>query len=144
MADTLNKKIKSTSGGGHVRLINLKYANFLFIFFEEIFLSQNGTQYIEKHKINGQIVNFRVNLKICKVGRTKWTTKCDDGYCPPEFIEQLLDYARNTPVTKNKNASFAIAKANITFMEESTNLLIDINTASHSTHMIQGLYASFN
>ena len=139
----LIKKMISTSGGGQSRRVHLVFPNLARILFEQIFLICDGKQYTETYTFNNNAVSYNVQARFIDQNDTKITTKCANGYCPPAMLDEIINYGKTMIVETTNMDKFIISKADVTYMVNSRNLIIDIDTASNSPHMINGLFASF-
>ena len=113
------------------------------ILFEHIFLIHNNDTYTETYQCNETMVTYNVQARFINVSESKITTKCENGYCPPAMIDEIINYGKTIMIETRNLDRYVIAKADVTFMIKSHNLLIDIDTASNSPNMINGVFASF-
>lgn len=134
----LSHKFKSrlaSTGGGRYRQITFTFGPVAPVIFESIFLIDNGKLYNESMIIHGERINVNVRVSIQKVSKDRFTTRCANGYCP---FKWFLDKLNNGLMIEEITPKLDLVRPkypDISFMENTGNIIIDCNVKFNSPGM---------
>ena len=124
----LSNKFKSqlsNKGDCHSRMFQCIFENVPFVIFDALFLIDNGKIYNEIIMVQGIPLNAQLQVNIVKSSNTKYTTRCDNGFCPQEWFNHKFNNGQVIEEITPKLDKVRPKFPEITYMIDSGNIIID-------------------
>ena len=119
--DMITKRIIDNLGAkpNDTRMISIHQSCIPPLAFETKFCHDNGQIYHESYRTKDGIVNRDVMVGVIQINDNKWTTDCDEGDCPAEWLNDKLNKCEMIENYNTFGEKCRIKTCNISYLKSS-------------------------